>query len=185
MKKILLLAFAAGTLAACGNKEAKTDSMETTEAVNEKLDDTHLEDDAEFAAKAAEGSMLEVQLGELAQTNATSPKVKEFGQTMINDHTKANDELKELAKTKNIALPAALGTEKANKYEELKAKKGNEFDKAYIDYMIKDHEEDIDAFREQSKEGNDPDIKAWAGGKLPTLEHHLQMAQEAQKWVKN
>lgn len=184
MKKILIFAFAAGVLAACGNKETKSDSVEATEKANEKLDDTNLEDDAEFAVNAAEGGMLEVQLGELAQQNATSPKVKEFGQMMVTDHSKANDELKELAKTKNIALPAALGTERKNKYEELRAKKGNEFDKAYIDYMIKDHKEDIDEFREQSKEGKDADIKAWAGGKLPTLEHHLQMAEEAQKWVK-
>lgn len=184
MKKIFIFAFAAGVLTACGNKETKSDSVETTEKANEKLDDTNLEDDAEFAVNAAEGGMLEVQLGELAQTNATSPKVKEFGQMMITDHTKANDELKELAKTKNIALPAALGKERMNDYEGLKAKKGNEFDKAYIEYMIKDHKEDIEEFREQSKEGNDPEIKAWAGGKLPTLEHHLQMAEDAQKWVK-
>lgn len=185
MKKIMLFVFAAGVLGACGNKETKSDSVETTEQANEKMDDTKMEDDAEFAVMAAEGGMLEVQLGELAQSNATSPKVKEFAQMMVTDHSKANDELKELAKTKNIALPAALGTEKMNDYENLKAKKGNEFDKAYIEYMIKDHKEDIEEFREESKEGNDPEIKAWAGGKLPTLEHHLQMAEDAQKWIKD
>lgn len=185
MKKQMILALATGLLLACGNRETKTDSMETTEEVNKRLDDTVLEDDAEFAAEAAEGGMLEVQLGELAQTNATSPKVKEFGQTMVTDHGKANEELKNLAQKKNIALPAALGTEKMKIYDDLKAKKGNEFDKAYIDHMIKDHEEDIEAFREESNEGKDSELKAWAGEKLPTLEHHLQMAKEAQKWVKD
>lgn len=178
----MIIAFATLVWVGCGSKN---DSTETTEQANEtKFDDTKMEEVAEFASEAAEGGMMEVQLGELAQSNATSPKVKEFGQMMVTDHTKANEELKELAQTKKIALPAALGTEKMNKYNELREKKGNEFDKAYIEYMIKDHEEDIELFREESKEGEDPEIRAWAGGKLPTLEHHLQAAQETLKWIK-
>jgi len=178
----IIIALAALIWTGCGSRN---DSTETTEKINEsKFEDTKMEDAAEFAAEAAEGGMMEVQLGELAQSNATSPKVKEFGQMMVTEHTKANEELKELAQTKKIALPAMLGNEKMNKYNELRDKKGNDFDKAYIAFMIEDHEDDIELFRKESKEGQDPEIKAWAGGKLPTLEQHLMAAKETQKWVK-
>lgn len=186
MRNILFLFGSASLLlASCGGKNEPADSVKTTESINEaKFEDSQTEPDMQFAVAAAEGNMLEVQLGELAQTNATSPKVKEFGKTMMTDHTLASDELKELAATKKIALPAALGTEKTNLYNELRDKKGNEFDKAYIDHMIKDHEEDLKLFRDEADKGKDLEIKAWAGGKLPMLERHLQLAQETQKWVK-
>jgi len=184
MKKIFLAMTVSGfVLASCDNKAP--DSTKTTEAVNEtKFEDTNIEKDVEFASKAAEGGMLEVQLGELAQRNGTSPKIKEFGQSMIKDHGAANEELAALALKKNIALPAKLGDKKLKDYNDLNAKKGNEFDRAYAEFMVKDHEEDIKAFKDEAENGKDADIKAWASGKIATLEHHLQMAQEAQAFVK-
>ena len=64
-------------------------------------------------------------------------------------------------------------------------KSGNEFDKDYTSYMVSDHKEDISLFKKQAEKGKDPEVRAWAAGKLSTLEHHLQMAQTTEDFVKN
>jgi putative membrane protein len=168
----------------CGNK--KDDSKDVAENQNEeKFDDTNLEKDTEFAVNAADGGLYEVQLGQLAVANASSEQVKKFGQSMIDDHGKANEELKTTAQQKNISIPSALSEKKQKKYDDLAQKKGADFDKDYIDMMVSDHKDDIDAFEKEAKDGKDPDLKAWASNKLPTLRHHLEMAKEAQDALKN
>jgi putative membrane protein len=168
----------------CGNK--KDDSKEVAEDQNEeKFDDSKIEKDTEFAVAAADGGMLEVQLGELAQTNGASAGVKEFGKTMADEHGKANAELKALAASKNITLPGALSDKCQKKYNDLVEKKGADFDKDYIDLMVSDHKDDIDKFEKEADKGNDADVKTWASGKLPTLRHHLEMAQQTQDALKN
>ncbi len=180
MKKITLtgMLFAAMlTFSACNNNKAE-DSKEVAEEQNDaKLDDTKLEDDSEFAVAAADGGMLEVQLGELAQTNAASADVKKFGKDMATDHGKANEELKALAQQKNITLPMSVSDEKQKKIDELSKKKGAEFDKDYISFMVDDHKEDISEFEEAASDAKDAEVKAWAAGKVPALKHHLEMAQ--------
>jgi putative membrane protein len=190
MKKIkmlnLLWVVCLFALAACGTKSNPDDSKEIAEDQNEeKFDSTKLEDDTEFAVNAADGGMLEVQLGQLAATKASSPKVKEFAQKMVDDHSKANDELKSLAAQKNISLPASLSEDKQKKYDDLAGKSGADFDKAYSEFMVKDHKDDIDKFKKCADDAKDADLKAWAAGKVPVLEHHLSMAQAMEEVVKN
>ena len=170
----------AGTLCitACNTNERKEkDSTEVAEDMNEKAIDGKMEEDAEFAVEAANGGMLEVQLGQLSQTNGASASIKTFGMNMVTDHTKANDELKALAMQKNITLPDKLGEKFQKDYDDLASKKGNDFDKAYADYMVDDHKEDIEEFKEESEKGVDAELKSWAGGKIPVLEHHLHMIE--------
>ncbi|WAC10329.1 DUF4142 domain-containing protein [Dyadobacter pollutisoli] len=180
MKKITLSSLVIASMlmfSACSNNKSD-DTKEIAEEQNEqKLDDTNLEDDSEFAVAAADGGMMEVQLGELAQTNGASPDVKKFGETMVKDHSKANEELKALAQQKNITLPMQLSDDKQKKYDDFSKKKGAEFDKAYISYMVDDHKKDISEFEEAAKDAKDPEVKSWAAGKVPTLKHHLEMAQ--------
>lgn len=180
MKKITLsglIVAAMLTFSACNNTKTE-DSTEVAEDQNEqKLDDTKLEDDSEFAVEAADGGMLEVQLGELAQTNASHADVKKFASTMVTEHGKANEELKTLAGQKNITLPMSLSDDHQKKVDELSKKKGAEFDKDYIAFMVEDHKDDISEFEEAAKDAKDPEVKAWAGGKVPALKHHLEMAQ--------
>ncbi|MCF0063928.1 DUF4142 domain-containing protein [Dyadobacter chenwenxiniae] len=180
MKKITLtgMLFAAMlTFAAC-NDTKKEDSKEVAEEQNDAtLDDTKLEDDSEFAVAAADGGMLEVQLGELAQTNAASVDVKKFGKDMATEHGKANEELKALAQQKNITLPMSVSDDKQKKIDELSKKKGAEFDKDYISFMVDDHKEDISEFEKAAGDAKDAEVKAWAAGKVPALKHHLEMAQ--------
>lgn len=180
MKKIILSAMMLATMmafTACNSNKSE-DTTEIAEEQNEqKLDDTALEDDSEFAVAAADGGMMEVQLGELAQMNAASPEVKKYGKTLVTDHGKANDELKALSAEKNITLPMTLSDEKKKKYDDLAGKKGAEFDKAYISFMIDDHKKDISEFEEAANESKDPDLKSWAAAKVPALKHHLEMAE--------
>jgi len=185
MKRVFLHAILLSSLmvASCGNNE--TDSKEIAKDENkEKFDTSMIKDDTKFAVAAADGGMMEVQLGKLALTNASSTSVKQFAQMMVDDHSKANSELKTLAVAKNITIPDALSNKNQDKYNDLAKKKGTDFDKAYASFMVDDHKEDIDAFKKEAEKGMDPDLKAWAAGKLPVLEHHLMMAQSADSTVK-
>ena len=133
--------------------------------------------DKAFALKAADGGMAEVMLGSLAEKNGGSPKVKEFGKMMVKDHTKVNDELKAVAKTKQIMLPAKLSGAKQADYDKLASLKGDQFDKAYMDKMVSSHLETIALFQAEATNGEDPELKKWAEAKLPALKHHLEMAK--------
>lgn len=190
MKKNVLQYFSSAmlavTLLACGPQSKQEDSKAIAEEQNEeKFEDANLEKDTEFAVTAADGGMLEVQLGKLAQTNASSAQVKKFAQMMVEDHSKANDELKALAQQKGITLPTALSEDHQKKYNDIAEKTGEAFDKEYMDFMVKDHKEDINAFQNEAENGNDQELKTWAAGKVPTLQHHLEMAQAAQDIVNN
>ena len=188
MKKVktLSLLFAACffALVSCGTKNNQEDSKEVAEEQNEaKFDDTKLDDDTEFAVAAADGSMLEIQLGQLALTKASSPKVKEFAQSMVDDHSKANEELKGLAQTKNITLPTSISEEKQKDYDKLAEKSGADFDKAYSEFMVKDHKDDVDQFKKAAEKCEDAEIKSWAAEKVPVLENHLSMAESLEDAV--
>ena len=100
--------------------------------------------------------------------------VKQHAQMMVDDHGKANSELKSLAATKNIMLPDSMNEDHKKHYQELSEKKGKDFDKAYTDLMVDDHKKDLDKFKDEAEKGTDADLKAWAAGKVPVLEQHLQ-----------
>lgn len=140
--------------------------------------------DQAFVMKAAHGGMAEVKLGELATQKASNADVKAFGQRMVDDHSKANDELKQLASRKGITLPTDIDASHQAKYDRLSKLSGAEFDRAYMKDMVADHKEDVSEFRRESEHGSDPDVKAWAGKTLPTLEQHLQMAESTNAKVK-
>jgi putative membrane protein len=180
---------AAMLLAASCNKSEKEqasysgmESKDHAEDLNaKKFEDTNLDDDSKFAVDAADGGMFEVKLGKLAKEKATTESAKKLAEHMVKDHSKANDELKVLAGKKNITLPDRLSEKLQNEYDRLSEKKGTDFDKAYIDCMVKDHKSDIAEFKKESEKGKDSEVSAWAMDKIPTLEHHLHMAKEAQE----
>lgn len=187
MKKINLLFVtiaAAGLLQAChSNKDSKAsaDSANTAKADTAKKDSTASavdKDDAKFAVAAANGGMAEVELGTLAQQKAANQKVKDFGGMMVSDHSKANDEMKALAKSKGITLPDSIDSKEQKVKNDLSAKTGADFDKAYVSNMIDDHKEDIKEFEDASKNLKDPDLKAFAVKTLPTLKMHLDAIQK-------
>jgi putative membrane protein len=134
--------------------------------------------DHKFMTKAAQGGMAEVQLGQLAQQNAQSQAVKDFGQRMVNDHTKANDELKQLASQKGVSLPDKLDPQDEATKMRLSSLKGEAFDRAYMNDMVKDHKKDVAEFKHESTAGQDPQVKDWASKTVPTLASHLQEAEQ-------
>lgn len=171
------------TWVSCG--DGRQDSTEVAEEQNEEALGNKTEDDAEFAVEAADAGMLEVQLGTLALTKASSPQVKQFAQMMVDDHTKANNELKTLAQQKNITLPTTLGNESQRTYDNFNEKTGEDFDKEYVDQMVKSHRETIDEFEDAAEEGKDSEVKSWASSKLTALRHHLEEAERLQETLKN
>ena len=139
------------------------------------------ESDAKFAVEAANGGMAEVVFGKLAADKATNKKVKDFGTMMVTDHSKANDELKALAKKLSITLPDSIGNDESKTRDDLVKKSGADFDKAYVQDMVDDHKKDIKAFEDASKNLKDSDLKAFAVKTLPTLKMHLEAVEKIKK----
>lgn len=134
--------------------------------------------DRKFMDKAAQGGMAEVELGQLAQQNGQSESVKAFGKRMVDDHSKANDQLKQLAAQKGVSLPTSLDAKDQAIKDKLSKLQGAAFDKAYMKDMVADHKKDVAEFKHESMAAHDPELKSWAGQTLPTLESHLQEAEK-------
>jgi len=133
--------------------------------------------DEQFITKAAQGGLMEVEVGKLAQEKASSNEVKEYGKKLEQDHSKANEQLKKLAESKNVPMPTDMGAEKAA-VDKLRALSGDEFDKAFLKMAVKDHKKDVNAFQKQSTNAMDSDVKEFASKTLPTLQEHLKEAEE-------
>ena len=133
--------------------------------------------DKAFAMKAASGGMAEVQMGQLAQQNATLPQVKQFGQKMATDHAQANQELQQIAQRENLQLPAQPNSKDMAGARQLGNLRGSAFDGAYSRDMVRDHQQDVADFQKEAQSGQNPALKAFARKYLPTLRQHLQMAQ--------
>lgn len=136
------------------------------------------DDDRDFMTEAAAGGMAEVELGRLAAQKAKSADVKQFGQKMVDDHSKANNELKQLAARKGVTLPADMNGEQKEERDKLSKLSGAEFDKEYMKLMVDDHDKDVAAFQDEAKDGDDADVKNFASKTLPTLQEHQRMAKE-------
>jgi putative membrane protein len=133
--------------------------------------------DQRFIKEAVQGGMSEVELGQLAVEKGSSEEVRKFGQQMVDDHTKANDRLKELATSKGINLPKTPNvTQKATK-SRLAKLSGEQFDKAYVADMLRDHKRDVAAFQTESNLAHDVDVKNFATLTLPTVRDHLKEAE--------
>lgn len=139
--------------------------------------------DADFVAEAGSGGMLEVALGKVATQKASNAEVKKFGQHMVDDHSKANTELKSLAGKKKWTIPAKMNAEHQATYDRLSKLSGKEFDKEYMAEMITDHETDVALFDQATQKAQDTDLKAFASKTLPTLRMHLDMARETNNKV--
>jgi len=128
--------------------------------------------DKTFMMNAAKGGMMEVEMGKQAAQNAQNADVKKFGNRMVTDHSKANNELMALAKQDGVSLPAGKS---AGKWKS---------DKAYMDDMVKDHQADLAEFQKEAQSGTDPDVKAFAAKGAKMVSMHLKLAQETQGKIK-
>jgi putative membrane protein len=132
-----------------------------------------------FMTEAAMGGIAEIEGGQLAAKKATMPQVKAFGQRMVQDHGKANEELKRIASAKGVQLPAQLNRKHRGDLDRLAKLSGADFDREYMQHMVKDHKHDIAEFQKAAKDLKDAEIKQFASSTLPTLEEHLRLAEQA------
>jgi putative membrane protein len=185
MKKLMSILFIGcmAIFSACNSSTTTEDTVDSAKDVNDSMmsNDTSnmnpaapvTEDDANWAVEVANAGMTEVELSKLAQDKATSQRLKDFANMMVTDHTKAGDQLKQLAASKNITLPAGLSDKSQKKLDDLNKKTGADFDKAYRDDMLDDHKDAVDKFQKASNDLKDADLKSFATQTLPTLQMHL------------
>lgn len=203
MKKTILMLVGIAAITACNKKETTAvdhsadhsemsapvdsgampgDSLSTSQTSSEA---TSLNgQDRKFADAAVKGGMMEVMAGELAVKNATNPTVKKLGEMMVKDHTKANEELKQWASKTSYTLPTRLDADQQKTYDDLKAKKGSDFDRMYTDLMVKDYETTIADFKKEAADGSEISLKNFATKTLPALDHHLMESKKAKDAVK-
>lgn len=192
MKKLSIAAIIAGAIifSACNgnsNSSETSDSTTTMSSTDTSMDmnamnnsDTSqmVGDDAkDFTKEAAAGGLFEVEMGTIAQRNASSQAVKDFGKMMTDDHTQLNQELQALATRKNVPLPDGITDSQKDDTAKLSKEKGSEFDKDYMSMMVKDHEKDIDAFKKAGDNIKDQDYKDLITKALPVLQKHLDAAK--------
>lgn len=140
--------------------------------------------DKHFVTRASASGLAEVNLSELALRFGRDPAVKQFAQHMITDHTGANRQLTAIANRQSIAMAKSMDEKHQKLYDKLKSLSGNEFDCQYMEAMVKDHEEAVKLFEQESKDGRDETLKQLAEKLTPTLKRHLEHAKEVCKNVK-
>lgn len=169
------LAFApASALAADKNDKAAADTSANKMASGDK----------KFVNEALQGGMAEVELGKLASEKAANDSVKQFGKRMVDDHGKAGDELKKLAQDKGVTPPAEMDSKHKKLHDRLSKLSGAEFDRAYVNEMVKDHRKDVKDFQREADKAKDPDLKSWAAKTLPTLQDHLKQVEDINTQMK-
>jgi putative membrane protein len=135
-------------------------------------------DDRTFALKAAQGNIDGADLGRLAMTHASNEGVKDLAKRLVEDHSKANGDLTAIADKEKINLPKELGDKARQLKTKLAAMKGADFDRMFLQNLIREHKEDIDMFQSEAQNGNDRRIKDFANRTLPVLRQHLQLAED-------
>ena len=162
-----------------------SNAMGSNNATGKATADSISRSDRKFMEKAAEGGMAEVQLGKLASEKASSAEVKQFGQRMVDDHSKANDQLKQIATSKGVNLPTELDRSTQREMDKLSKLSGADFDREYMKHMVSDHKKDVSEFKTKSSRAKDAQVKQFAATTLPTLQQHLELAQSTEKSARN
>ena len=174
-------AFSLFAISSCKNN-TKEDTTEVAEDHNDaKFNESAKEEDSQFLVDAAEINMEEIELGKIAQSQGTMADVKEMGKMMVDDHTKALNELRSLAAKKQVTLPASASDATMSKAKSFAEKKGADFDDDYCDEMVSGHKDAISKFEKAATDCQDTEIKAWANSMLPGLRAHLDHAMMCQK----
>jgi len=138
-------------------------------------------DDKKFVKEAVAGGLAEVELGKMAQEKGSSDAVKQFGQKMVTDHGKANEELKAAASKSGYEVPTSLEKKQQAKLDKMSKLSGTDFDRAYIKDMVKDHQNDVKKFQAEADNGTNPEIKAFAAKTLPVLQEHMAAIKDLSK----
>lgn len=134
--------------------------------------------DRDFITKATQGGMFEVSIGREIAAKGANPEVRAFGNHLVTDHGRMNDELSKLASSKGVSAPTQIDKDHQEKVDDIAKLTGAKLDKKFSSEMVDDHENDLNEFKKASADLKDPDLRAYAQKTIPTLEHHLQMAKD-------
>jgi putative membrane protein len=135
--------------------------------------------DKEFVTKATQAGLAEVAAGQMAESKSSNAQVKQFGEQMVQDHSKAGDELKSIAQAKGITPPDATDPAHRKLAAKLDAASADKFDRLYVKQAgVNDHKAAVKLFTDEANHGKDPDLKAFAQKTLPTIQGHYRMAQD-------
>jgi putative membrane protein len=162
-------------------QRASSNAMGSNNATAKAIASSVSSGDRKFMEKAAQGGMAEVELGKLATEKASAPEVKQFGQRMVDDHSKANDQLKQIATRKGVNLPTDIDRSTKREMDKLARLSGADFDREYMKHMVSDHKKDVSEFKSEAGKAKDADVKQFAASTEPTLEQHLHLAQSAEQ----
>lgn len=133
--------------------------------------------DSKFMMQAASSDMMEIATSNMALQKSQNADVRRFAQMMIDDHTKTSDQLKSIAATKNVTLPADMDAKHRAMADKLSGLSGDKFDMEYMKGQVKAHEAAVKLFQSESNKGTDADVKGFAAATLPALQMHLNMAR--------
>lgn len=131
-----------------------------------------------FLRKAAQGGMAEVKLGQLAAQKGSSEDVRAFGQRMVDDHTKLNNDMAPVADSMGVRLPKDLSKEDQAEYDKLSSLSGNDFDMEYLSFMVKDHHKDQREFRQEAMSTTDPTLQAAVANGAKVIHEHTVMVDK-------
>lgn len=145
--------------------------------------ESRIRTDEEFVKDAASGGMAEVKLGQLAREKGTNDAVKEFGARMVNDHSKASEDLKAAAAQSSITVPDKMSAKEEATYNRLAKMSGAAFDREYAREMVTDHVHDVAEFRREALDSRNQAVQNFASQTLPTLQQHLKEARAMEKAV--
>ena len=159
-----------------GRPQAPTTSMQDSSGA--PGDTAQQMKDKMFVRRAAQGGIAEVELGKLAAQKGASEDVKTFGQKMVDDHTRLNQEMAEVADSIGMKMPRKMGKDDQAEYDKLNSLSGEEFDKEYITYMVKDHHEDLREFRMASGSTSDEALKNAADNGSRLIREHMVVADK-------
>jgi len=142
-------------------------------------------DDKKFAKGAALDGLIAVELGKLASQKASRDDIKQFAQRIVDDYTKANDQLKAAAGKDKIQIPDSLDSKHQSRVDKLSKLSGENFDKAFVKEEVKDSEAEVIDYDHEVQGGKDPDVQVFASNMLPTIKQHLEAARNLNKPEKN
>jgi len=181
MKKLQFLTIIGlliGGTSGCNNPNGQTadNSVEQAQGVNDTTAMVN-QNDVDFAVKAADAGLAEIELGKLAQEKASDPRIRDFAKKMVNDHQEANDELMTIASRYQITLPPVISEDHVDKQHSLREKTGVGFDNDYMDMMVRDHDKVVTLFEDASEDVRNSDLQAFASRILPILKKHYEEAK--------
>lgn len=134
--------------------------------------------DKDFITFVAQTDMTEAHFGQLAQDQATDQDIKDFGQTLVTDHTKDYNAITALGTKLGADVPKGIDAAHNKMIDPVAKLKGRAFDRRFLSDMVKGHEQAIAKYKKEADSGDNADLKAYAAATIPTLQMHLQKAEE-------